>query len=251
MSNALLDVLYHHQSMRNYIDKPLTPEQINAIENAVMQTSSSCFFQIVTVIRVTDQDKKAQIAKLAGGQNHIAKCAEFWMFCIDFRKLMQANNLTLPLPFKLFYSGLNDVSLACQQALVAAEALNLGGVIIGGYKPGIQEVTKLLNIQPGMIPALGLCLGVPDESYREEQKPRLPKSWIFMENAYHDPYNVQELNEYNQKVRAYYKNRKFGARDDDWSNSTKNMLPSNVDLANAIKSPLASYIESQGFSLQY
>lgn len=249
MSKQVLESLYNHQSIRNYHDQSLTKEQIESIEKAVIQVSSSCFFQMVTTIRVNDRDKLRQIGALSGDQNCIATCAEFWVFCIDATKLIHMNELKTPIPFRLFYSGLNDVSLCCQQALVAAESMNLGCVIVGGHKQGIRKLTELLNIPKGVIPALCLCIGVPDEKYREAQKPRLPKHWLFMENEFKDPFNEGELKDYNEKMRQYYLNRNHGARDDTWNNSCRELL--NNPNASQVKTPLIEYIEEQGFSLSF
>lgn len=252
MTNTVIDLLTSHQSIRNYLDKPLTNEQVEAIENAVLQTSSSCFFQMVTTIKVTDKKMLAKIAKLSGNQANIENCAQFWIFCIDARRLIKANLLTTPIPFRLFYSGLNDVSLSCQQALVAAESLGLGCVVIGGHKAGIDELSQMLNLKEGVIPALALCIGVVDEEYKEDNlKPRLPKSCLFMENGYDDDvFTTAVLDEYNDTMRNYYMSRKHGQRDDNWSNSCAQMLPS-LGTSSQVKTALINYIEKQGFSLSF
>ena len=251
MTNAVIDLLTSHQSIRNYLDKPLTKEQVEAIENAVMQTSSSCFFQMVTTIKVTDKQMLAKIAKLSGDQHNIETCAQFWVFCIDARRFLKTNLLTTPIPFRLFYSGLNDVSLSCQQALVAAESMGLGCVVIGGHKAGIDELSQMLNLKEGVIPALALCIGVVDEEYKEDQlKPRLPKQCLFMDNTYNDDaFNQAVLDEYNQKMRDYYMSRKHGKRDDNWTNSCVQMLPPLN--SPKIKNALINYIEKKGFSISF
>lgn len=242
-----LEVIENHQSMRNYTGRLLTEDEISALQDAMLQTSTSCFLQDVTVIRVTDREKLEVIANCAGGQEHIANCAEFWMFCIDYSKLQKSVGLPPAgkIPFKLLYSGLNDVALACQNVLTAAESMGLGGVIIGGYKKQIDVVSELLKVPSGVIPALGLCLGVPDENFREEQKPRLPRHWFFFENEYHDPFDEKELARYDEIVAEYYKNRKHQAKTDmNWTKASKAMLSGKND-----GGLLVNYIKWQGYLL--
>ena len=242
-----LKVIEHHQSMRNYTGRLLTEEEVSNLQDAMLQTSTSCFLQDVTVIRVTDREKLEVIAKCAGGQEHIANCAEFWIFCIDYTKLQRSVGFPpANIPFKLLYSGLNDVALACQNVLTAAESIGLGGVIIGGYKKQIDVVSDLLKVPHGILPALGLCLGVPDENFREEQKPRLPKRWFFSENEYQDPYDEKELEQYDEKMAEYYKNRQHQAKDDmNWTKASKAMLSGKND-----GGLLVRYIKEQGFILE-
>lgn len=250
MSQQLLSSMFNHQSIRHYLDQPLTAEQVSNIERAVLQTSSSCFFQMVTTIRVTDRARLRRLAELAGNQDNIATCAEYWVFCLDCTKLMHAGELRTPIPFRFLYSGLNDVSLCCQQALVAAEAQGLGCVIIGGHKPGAREMTQMLKLPRGVIPALCLCIGVPDEEYREAQKPRLPRHWLIMENEFHDPYDAAELEAYNAQMRSYYASRRHGARDDDWLGSCRELLDHPNDKPQHLTAWM-EYLIDQGYSLSF
>lgn len=222
--NDTLRTLYSHQSVRNFLDKPLTDEQVEAITQAVRQTSSACFFQTVTVIRVSDKALLAELGKGCGGTMRIDKCAQFWMFCADYTRLARILPLKQPVPFKLFFHTINDCSMACQSALTAAESLGLGGVAIGGFKRDIKRFTELLKLPKLVAPVLGLCLGVPDPDYLEEQKPRLPESFTFMDNTWHDSFDPKAFAQYEETFRQYYLHRKHNAKDEPWSLSCKAML---------------------------
>ena len=216
---------------------------MEAIHDAIMQTSSTCFFQFVTVITVQDQAKLKRIAELAGNQTHIAKCSHYLVFCLDLTKLMHFTELKPPFGLKFLIGGLNDCSMCCQNALVAAEAQGLGGVVVGGYNRGIAEVSQMLKLPQGVIPLLSLCLGVPDPEYEEEQKPRLPRHWIFMDEEFHDPYNADELKAYDAEMQRYYQNRRYNQSSDTWTQAATTMLPSTATAAQAI----IDYLKAQGF----
>ena len=238
-----LDTIKSHQSVRRFTGEKITAEQMGAIEDAIAQTSSTCFYQFVTTIKVQDPVKLEQIAKFSGEQDHIAKCSHFLVFCLDMTKLMHIADVKPPFGFRFLIGGFNDCSLVCQNALTAAESIGLGGVIIGGYKAGIKTLSDMLKLPKGVVPLLALCLGVPDKEYLEEQKPRLPRSWFIMDEEYHDPFNEQELQEYDAKVNEYFQNRKYNQRSDTWTNSSKAMLKGTLAPATGV----IEYLKAQGF----
>lgn len=238
-----LDTIKSHQSIRRFTGEPISKEQMTAIEDAILQTSSTCFLQFVTTIRVSDKAKLAKIGKLSGDQDHIANCATFFVFCLDMTKLEHFIDIKPPYGMRFLIGGLNDCSLVCQNVLTVAESMGLGGTIIGGYKAGIKEISEMLKLPKGVVPLLTLCLGVPDQEFVEEQKPRLPRSWLIMDEEFHDPFNEAELKAYDEKVKTYFENRKYNQRSDTWTHSAEVM-------AKNLTTPIAKvieYLESQGF----
>ena len=237
-----IKLICNHQSLRHYTGEHLTAGQIKAIKDAVRQTSSTCFYQFISVLRVTDRELLRRIAELSGKQQHIAECAEFWVFLMDFSKIYHQQQMKHDIPFKLFQSAVTDATLYCENALIAAESMGLGGVIIGGFRNGIEEMSSLLKLPKYVAPSVCLCLGVPDERYREEQKPRFDDSWLFMENEYVDAFNEEDLKSYNDKYSEYNRSRKYNVSDLNWSETVAKRLPVRLD-----KSSLLAYYKKQGF----
>lgn len=56
--NETLKTLNEHRSIRNYLDKPVAPEQLDAIIQAVQAAPTSINGQQVTVISVQDSATK-------------------------------------------------------------------------------------------------------------------------------------------------------------------------------------------------
>ena len=238
-----LETIKSHQSIRRFTGEKITAEQMTAIDDAIVQTSSTCFYQFVTTIKVSDPVKLAEIAQFSGEQDHIAKCATFFVFCLDVTKLARISDIKPPYGFKFITGGFNDCSLVCQNVLTAAESMGLGGVVIGGYKSGIKRLSEMLKLPKGVVPLLALALGVPDKEYLEEQKPRLPRHWFIMDEEYKDAFNEEELAQYNQTFKAYLENRKYNQRSADWTQSCNTMLKSTTAPAGAI----VDYLKEQGF----
>lgn len=242
-----VSTIKQHQSLRNFTGEPIKREQLTAIEDAIIQTSSTCFLQWVTTIKIRDKAKLALIAELSGHQEHIANCDTFYMFCLDVTKLEHLTGLRPPYGLRFLIGGLNDCSAACQNALTAAESLGLGGCFIGGYKAGISEVSQLLKLPKGVVPLIGLCLGVPNEQYREAQKPRLPRSWLIMDEEFSNPWDKEgasaEFASYDQEFQRYYSSRKYNQHDATWSRSSLAYLSGTLKPAAAI----IAYLKDQGF----
>ena len=75
-----------------------------------------------------------------------------------------------------------DAALAGQNALLAAESLGYGGVIIGLVRYKSEEVAELFNLPDYTYPVFGMALGLPNEEH--EVKPRLPLTQVVFEEEY-------------------------------------------------------------------
>ena len=175
----------------------------------------------------------------------LAQAPELWLFCLDFTKLLRTTDLKLPIPFDLFFAGINDTSICCQSALVAAESKGLSCVIVGGIKRSLSELCALLNLPQGVAPVVGLCLGYGDPEFFEQQKPRMPESWTFMENTYQDNFNEVELDSYNQEMFDYYVSRKTNNKGQTWSEAAQEMLAKQPKV-----SALIELYKKQGISFE-
>ena len=98
----------------------------------------------------------------------------------------------------------NPFSVDPTQCYLAAEALNIGSVMIGSIRNSVEETSRHLNLPKGVMPLFGLCLGYYD--VRKKPKPRLPKNLFVFENTYEWPADNNELlAEYQQNLAEYYK----------------------------------------------
>ncbi len=79
------------------------------------------------------------------------------------------------------YSGQVDATIACTQAMLAAETLGLGTTIIGGAPPIMQRNRQLCSqygIPPGSTPALAMILGYPAVEFRRAVRRRFTHTTI-------------------------------------------------------------------------
>ena len=64
--NSTIETLMRHASVREFTSQGVSDSQREAILMAARATSSSSFLQLVSIIRVTDGELRAQLAHLAG-----------------------------------------------------------------------------------------------------------------------------------------------------------------------------------------
>lgn len=82
----VVDMLCAHTSVRDYTDEPVSEAMRQKILDAVFAASSSCFLQLVTVIRVTDPELRRVMYEASGNQRQVLSAPEFWVFCADYHR---------------------------------------------------------------------------------------------------------------------------------------------------------------------
>lgn len=216
-----IDLLRSHRSIRHFTEASISDAQREAIIAAAQGTSSSSFLQCSTIIRVTDKALRESLVTLSGGQPHVAKAAEFWVFCADFNRHLQiCPDAQLGLAEQLLL-GVVDTAMMAQNALTAAESLGLGGVYIGGLRNNIASVTELLKLPQHVLPLFGLCLGWPADN--PDIKPRLPAAIVVHENQY-QLLDKDALAHYDEQLAQYYLTRGSNTRRDTWSDHIRRTI---------------------------
>ena len=87
--NDVIRLLRSHRSIRKYSERPIDKELFDDIVLAGQAAATSSYIQATTIIRVTDQKKRKQLAKLAGDQPYVTQAAEFVVVCADWYRAKQ------------------------------------------------------------------------------------------------------------------------------------------------------------------
>ncbi len=219
--NAVIDTILSHRSIRQFTPQAIDKQQLDRILQAGIAASSSSLLQVVSVIRVTDNTKRQQLAQYAGNQSYVASAAEFLVFCIDYQRHYQLNPQVKPEFAELTLIGAVDAGIMAQNCLLAAESLGLGGVYIGGLRNSASAVDELLGLPPYTAVLFGMCLGHP--AAQPELKPRLPADVIVHENHY-QPLQPQKVAEYDAKMHSYYAGRSSNQKQSTWSQEVTTKL---------------------------
>ena len=224
--NPTIDLLHSHRSIRRFTEVPVPDDTLTTIITAAQAAASSSFLQGVTIIRVTDGEKRAALREVAGGQRYVEDAPEFLVFCADLSRSMRccemhggaaARGLT-----EQFIIATVDTALYAQNLVVAAESVGLGICYIGALRNDPARVTEVLGLPQQVYPVFGLCLGYPDQD--PEVKPRLPVSVVLKENGYATEGEADSIAAYDEEMRAYYAARTSNQKAQGWSEQMAGLL---------------------------
>jgi FMN reductase (NADPH) len=124
----VIALLQNHRSIRKFTDQKISYEDLDQILYSAQMAATSSHVQAYSIIGVTDQEKKKQLAEWAGDQSYVESCAHFFVFCADLHRLGQvakreAKDINDSLEYtEMFMVATIDASLAAQNAAVAAES---------------------------------------------------------------------------------------------------------------------------------
>lgn len=244
--NSVVELLKSHRSIRKFTDQAIEPELFADLIEAGQAAATSSFLQGATIIRVTNKEKRSEIAQLAGNQPYIETAAEFVVFCADLKR---AGNYCHEYgkPFEGDYTehfiiATVDVALMAQSLVTAAESVGLGICYIGGIRNNPGPISELLQLPKGVYPVFGLCLGYPDQD--PEIKPRLPVSVILKQETYNEAGDQETITAYDDEIREYYKARTGGGHGISWTEQVATLL------SEKSRPHMKEFLAGQGFKFR-
>ena len=187
--NETLKLLLESKSMRVFEDRPITPEEKEAILLAAMAAPTAGNQQLYTILDITDQTIKEKLVDTCDHQPFIAQAKMVLIFCTDVRRWVDTFEEAGAQPRK---PGPGDLMLACadaciaaQNAVVAAQSLGIGACYIGDVMENREEQCQLLGLPEYVFPVAMVVFGYPTQQQMERPKPQRCKlSEIVMENRY-------------------------------------------------------------------
>ena len=205
MSNAVIDCLLNHRSIRKFNSRPVEPKTLKLILEAGTRAATARNLQHYSFVIVDDSDKKSAIDRLcSSGPVKIAESPVVVIGLIDqyrIRRWLQMHcdrDICSHRPAN-FFLAIADALIALQNIVVAAEGLGLGTCYIGSVV-GL-DVQSLLGTPPYVFPAGMICMGYPDED--PELSRRLPLKAVVHRNVYRMPTD--------DDIRTWYRES-----DDEW-----------------------------------
>ena len=206
---AVLDAMLNHRSVRHFLRDPLPANTVETLVAAAQSAPTSSNLQTWSVIAVESQERREALANLVGPQKHLAVAPLVLVWLADLSRIERLGKAQGRHPVGLnyldtFLMGVIDAALAAQNAVVAAEAMGLGTVYVGGMRNQPEEVAKVLGTPSNVFPVFGLVVGQPDPARPAQIKPRLPQSAVLHREQYQLPVDTQaEIGNYNSNLRAF------------------------------------------------
>ncbi|MCF0177573.1 MAG: nitroreductase family protein [Bacteroidales bacterium] len=187
--NDIIKSLFDRKSVRAYTEQPVAAEEKRLILEAAMQAPTAGNQQMYSIIDVTDQKLKDQLAESCDHQPFIAKAPLVFVFCADYQKwydvFIEANAEPRNPGVGDLILAVTDTMIAAQNAVVAAESLGIGSCYIGDILEQCEFHRELLDLPRYVMPVGMLVMGYPTEQQKNRPKPeRCRLEDIVMENKY-------------------------------------------------------------------
>ncbi len=183
-----LNALRSHRSIRHFTADPVSDGQLEAILSTAQRASTSSNLQSYSVIVVRDPAKKQRLAELCGNQKQITVCPVFLAFCADLHRAQitceAASYAFEGRQIEYLLLAVVDATIFAQTALAAAEAIGLGGCMIGAARNHPPEIAELLEIPPRVFVVFGMTLGCPQPGRTLPLRPRLPLDGVVHRERY-------------------------------------------------------------------
>ena len=247
--NKTIETQLNHRTIRKFKDTPISQDTLNTLFEVANRTASSNGMQSFSIIRITDLEKRREIAKVCN-QYYVEDAPELLIFIVDaYRNAKISEEMGEDLNAKRdmdrFFQGFTDGCIAAQNIHVALESLDMGAVYLGSILNNAQRIIEILELPKYTFPILGTGFGYPDEM--PTLKPRMDLSLKVFENKYvvQDNY-LESLKDYDKEFETYYDLRIPDRPLDAFSSQVLRALKN----PNANRTRLLHVIKDQGFDFQ-
>jgi len=179
----LQELINIRQSVRKYTDKPVEPEKIEKIIEAVHLDPSACNSQPWKIIIVDEPELKNEVAKAT-----FSKTISFNKFALEAPVIAVLVIEKAKLIAQIGGSIKNmeypqiDIGIAASHFCLQAVEQGLGTCMIGWFDE--KKIKPLLNISEKRKIGLLITLGYPPEDYKVRKKIRKPVDEICGFNKY-------------------------------------------------------------------
>ncbi|MET7483871.1 nitroreductase family protein [Streptomyces sp. NPDC005538] len=127
--HPVLDALARRASSRDFTDAPVPPALLDHVLDAAVRAPTAFNFQPYSLVVVRDPARRAALARIAGGQRHVAAAPVCVVFCADTRRIERLCGLPGQLVPEehpdAMTTAVIDTSLAGMCATLATQALGL------------------------------------------------------------------------------------------------------------------------------
>jgi nitroreductase len=160
------DVVKERQSIRAYNAQSIEPEKLQQILEAINRAPSAGNLQAYEVYLVCDANRKIALVKAAYDQEFLAQPPIVLVFCAHAaRSAIRYQERGIQL------YCVQDATIACSYAMLAATALELATVWVGAFDE--EKVRQVIGAPPTHRPVAMLPVGYADESPRIRRRRRL------------------------------------------------------------------------------
>ena len=153
------DALKARHSVRAYADTPVEAEKLDQILEAVNFAPSAGNLQALEVYIVTRADQRSELVAAASGQDFLKQAPVVLVFCAHAARSAERYGKR-----GIGLYCIQDATIACTYAMLAASALGLSTVWVGAFNEG--KVGRIINVPQAHRPVAMLPIGYAAEEPR-------------------------------------------------------------------------------------
>lgn len=197
--NETIKTLQQRSSLRIFTEQPIDQTTKDLLFDCAMKAPTAGNQMLYTMLDITDQTLKAQLAESCDHQDFIAKAPLVVVFIADHQKWFDYYQLN---DVKGFCAGkedrvfegpqesdlllaIEDAMIAAQNMVIAAESLGIGSCYIGDIVENYEDIRDLLKLPEWGFPIGMLVFGYRDLTKERIHPKRFNKEYVVFENQYH------------------------------------------------------------------
>jgi len=162
----IFDVFSKRHSIRAFTDQPVTEDALKKIFAAVNRAPSAGNLQAFYIYQVTKAEHREALMRASDGQEFLVQAPLVLVFCaVPARSSVRYNDRG-----ETLYC-IQDATIACTFAMLAATALGMGSVWVGAFDE--DAVKEIISAEPGHRPIAMLPIGYRNEEPRIRPRRKL------------------------------------------------------------------------------
>jgi len=187
--NETVQALFDRKSVRAFEDRPISGADRDLIVDAAIQAPTAGNQSLYTILDITDQSLKDELAVTCDDQPFIARAPLVLVFLADCRRWLDCYRFAGAAAREPGVGDLllafEDAAIAAQNAVTAAHSLGIGSCYIGDILENRERHIELLKLDEYVVPAAMLVFGYPTAQQAARLKPRrFDRRYLVRENAY-------------------------------------------------------------------
>lgn len=219
--NNIIETLKNHASIRKFNDEQITKDEENEIIKSAMQGATAGNMMQYSIIKIRDKDVLEKLSVICDEQPFIAKADLALLFLVDSYKYNEYFKLReidkkfegFKGPSAVDYTlGMQDSIIAAQNAVVAAESLDIGTCYIGDVLENIEQYQEMFNLPEFVVPSTMVVFGKYD--YKPKVRDRFKEEFVVFEEKYPDIDDnfIEKMFEEREKVTSDYAEKLYGRK---------------------------------------
>lgn len=223
--NQTLELLHNRVSLRKYANKPISEQDLDAILEGAMRAPTAGNMMMYSILVIKNEEKKQRLSESCDNQPFIAKAPVILIFLADMQRLydyfdhcrvqefceIKGINYTSSPNYASLFLSISDALIAAQNAVVAAESLNIGSCYIGDITENYELHKELLKLPDKVFPIGMLTLGYYPESMKRVKKSRFVKKYLVFDEEYQSLDPADFANMYKELEEKFVPNNTYNA----------------------------------------